>query len=499
MKFSSSLRPALLATLLIGLAVFATPALSAPNSQTNLLRNPDFESGTYAYNGDGARNIPNEWAPWWNGSVPPRYNPAEAPQRVKSGVRAASFWEEYRDYDGGLMQIIPNVTSGTVYRFTIWGHAWSTTDRSKTTSDTDVQMQIGIDPNGGGSGSASSIVWSGIISARDTYQLFSVEAAAKGNQITVWVRGKTTFPVMQTDFYWDTGSLTAVGQANPPTNAPGSAVPPTSAPGGGTTGGGCTSQSIPQGSIPQATPQPDGSIVHTVQRCETLIGIAVTYDVTLEDLRRLNNLSTDVLQPGQQLIIQGPQAPAPTATPEVQPATPTPAEVAEQPDGGDAGSTDAQPPEIEASGTICVMSYDDMNRNGTREPQEPLQAGITFLVTDSISSATTGTYTTDGQEDYHCFTELAPGNYTVTWTADSFTATNDQTWIANLAAGTTLPHEFGVAAANSSASGETNGERSDGLPPLVTAGIAALGIIFLLTGIGAAAYFFLARRASQIQ
>jgi hypothetical protein len=171
MKVSSYVKPALLVVLLTVLAVLATP-LSAPAAQTNLLRNGDFESGTYAFNGDGARNIPNEWAPWWNSaSDPPRYNPAEAPNRVKSGVRAASVWEEYRNFEGGLMQIVPGVSSGTVYRFTIWGHAWSTTDSSTGTSNTDVQMKIGI-ATGGDNPASPNIVWSGIVSARDTYQLF---------------------------------------------------------------------------------------------------------------------------------------------------------------------------------------------------------------------------------------------------------------------------------------------------------------------------------------
>lgn len=475
-----------LAAVLVALAMVISPARGAPEAQTNLLRNPDFESGTYARNGDTARQVPNEWAAWWISKDPPRYNPSELPSRIKSGLRAASVWENYRDIDGGLMQIVTNVTPGTVYRFTMWGHAWSTTDTSKTTSNTDVQMQIGIDPNGGDNPSSASIVWSGTLSAKDSYQLFSVDAAAKANQITVWVRGKTTYPVTQTDFYWDAGSLTAVGQAAAPTN--------TSAPSGGTTGGGttggggqggCTSNSVPSGSIQKATPQADGSVVHTVQRCETLIGIAVTYNVTLEDLRRLNSLQSDVLYVGQQLTVSGPVAP--TAVPATP--TPTPAQAAEV-----TQEVEQQEPAVEdLPGTICVMSYEDLNSNGIREPEEPKLSGVTFLVTDSGTASNVATYTTTGLDEPHCFTELLASTYTVTWTASGYAPTTEQSWIANVAPGATVSREFGVVGAEDAA--ENSDESAGGLPPAVLAGVAALGVIFLLTGIGAAGYFFLARRS----
>lgn len=495
MKVSSYVKPALLLVLLTALAVLATPALSAPPAQANLLRNGDFESGTYAYNGDGARNIPNEWAPWWNSAgAPPRYNSAEAPNRVKSGARAASVWEEYRDFEGGLMQIVPGVTAGTIYRFTIWGHAWSTTDRNIATSNTDVQMKIGIDPTGGNNPASPSIVWSGTVSARDTYQLFSVDATATGTQITVWVSGKTTFPVTKNDFYWDAASLVAVGQAAPAaTNTPGS--------GGGTTGGGGQQSgcNLPMGSIPRATPQPDGSIIHTVSACETLSGLEFTYGVSIDQIRQLNNLQSNIIYPGQQLIIQGPQQAAPPTDTPVPP-TPTPSEVAEQPEsstegGGGTGGEAPVPDEALAKGTICVLSWEDINENRLREPQEPMLAGVTFMLTDSANSDNTETYTTDGVEDWHCFSELSPSNYTVTWTAEDFAPTTDQTWIADLTAGETLNREFGAVQGEGGAAETNNTEDKGGLPPLVTAGIAALGVIFLLTGIGAAGYFFLARRA----
>jgi LysM repeat protein len=253
------------------------------------------------------------------------------------------------------------------------------------------------------------------------------------------------------------------------------------------------------GSIPRATPQPDGSIIHTVGACETLSGLEFTYGVSIDQIRQLNNLQSNIIYPGQQLIIQGPQQAAPPTDAPASP-TATPADVAEEPDTstGDSGDTGGDAPVSDdalAKGTICVLSWEDVNENRLREPQEPMLAGITFMLTDSGNSSNSETYTTDGVEDWHCFTELDPSNYTVTWTAEDFLPTTDQTWIADLTAGETLNREFGAVQGEGSSSEAEGEEDSGGLPPLVTAGIAALGVIFLLTGIGAAGYFFLARRA----
>ena len=43
--------------------------------------------------------------------------------------------------------------------------------------------------------------------------------------------------------------------------------------------------------------------IYEVQRGATLSVIAKAYDVTVEDIRKANNLNGDVLQPGQRLII----------------------------------------------------------------------------------------------------------------------------------------------------------------------------------------------------
>ncbi len=455
---------ALAGGLLIALAVGATPALGAPAGQDNLLANPDFEG---SFGGEEYTSVPEGWSPWWQEDATfsrPNFNPSEGvPERLKSGLRAASYWIQYRRYNAGLFQRV-GATPGARYRFTIWGH-------SLTRPSGNVQMQIGIDPNGGGDPFSSSIVWSGVLVPMGTYQQFTVEATAAGNEITVYLRAAPDYPVEQSETYWDTASLTVVGQAAP-TN-----TPPAGGSSGGTSGG---SSGVPAGSIQPATPLPDGSVVHVVQPGETLIGIAVTYNVTLEQLRQLNNLQTDMVFVGQRLLISEPLPPTPTTPPPTPTTAPEVAEAATQ-----------QAALQVTNGTICIMSYSDLNANGIREPEEPKQAGITFLVNDS--TGTVGTYTTNGLDEPYCFTELASGNYTVSWTADGFTPTTEQTWVANVSQGSTVSREFGVAGGEAT-EGES-GQGGGGLSPLLTALIGALGVILLLVGLGAAGYFLLLRRA----
>lgn len=53
-----------------------------------------------------------------------------------------------------------------------------------------------------------------------------------------------------------------------------------------------------------STPNPDGRVVHIVQSGQTLWTIAAVYGVSLEELRALNGLSDDWIQPGQEIIVR---------------------------------------------------------------------------------------------------------------------------------------------------------------------------------------------------
>ncbi len=74
--------------------------------------------------------------------------------------------------------------------------------------------------------------------------------------------------------------------------------------------------SISQYSIPIAvnTARPDGDVIHEVKYGQALWSIAIQYGTTIEQLKRLNNLTTDVIAPGWKLLVQkGATQPAPTS------------------------------------------------------------------------------------------------------------------------------------------------------------------------------------------
>jgi LysM repeat protein len=100
-----------------------------------------------------------------------------------------------------------------------------------------------------------------------------------------------------------------------------------------------------------ATPRPDGSIVHTVQEGDTLFGLALLYGTTVDEIRALNGLGSDLLIIGQTLLIRPPQA-APAAP------SPTLAPAARQP------------------GALCTGAFEDQNGNDQKEEGEPWIAGV---------------------------------------------------------------------------------------------------------------------------
>jgi len=79
--------------------------------------------------------------------------------------------------------------------------------------------------------------------------------------------------------------------------------------------------------VQTVTPAADGSVVHTVKAGQNLNLIATAYGITLDEIKKLNNLTNDVIQPGDLLIIRAASPATPTLessnTPTRPPATPT--------------------------------------------------------------------------------------------------------------------------------------------------------------------------------
>lgn len=75
---------------------------------------------------------------------------------------------------------------------------------------------------------------------------------------------------------------------------------------------------LSQYSIPVAmsTARPDGDVIHEVKYGQSLWSIAIQYSTTIEQIKRLNNLTSDIIAPGWRLLIQkGATQPAPPTMP----------------------------------------------------------------------------------------------------------------------------------------------------------------------------------------
>jgi hypothetical protein len=246
---------------------------------------------------------------------------------------------------------------------------------------------------------------------------------------------------------------------------------------------------------PTATPDAEGVIYSEVRPNDSLWQIAARAGITLEELLSLNDLNeNDIIQPGQWLIV-GYGTPAPTAT------VPATATVTRAPP---TKTATALPPPRTA---ICLMAFQDTDKDGVRDTDESLKAAVAFTIFDE--ERVIENYVTDGVSEPHCVEALAPGNYRVTrsvgpdetLTSVSGRPTGD--WAITLTRGNVLNLEFGSytgteaaplataesppfspvpvaasAVAPASPPPETTAERGSGLPAAIIAG--AVGIVALL-------------------
>lgn len=73
--------------------------------------------------------------------------------------------------------------------------------------------------------------------------------------------------------------------------------------------------------LPTPTPIPPQS--YTIQQGDTLLSIALEFDLTVDELQVFNNITSDIIVPGQSLLIP-PPTPTPGPTPTLDPSQPTP-------------------------------------------------------------------------------------------------------------------------------------------------------------------------------
>ncbi len=231
-------------------------------------------------------------------------------------------------------------------------------------------------------------------------------------------------------------------------------------------------QAAPPAQVPiyTPTPGPDGRIIYIVQPNDTLLGISLLTGVPIDQLRALNNLTSDTIFEGQEILLgmggpdEATSTPGPTPTPTTILPTPSP-----------------EP----GQGTLCIMVFNDLNGDAIRQDGENSIPDGAINFGDSIGSVSESANTGAGEEPL-CFENLLEGNYTISVAVpEGYNPTTQNTYELRLQAGDITYVNFG-AQANSQTQAEAptvpaqEGRRS----PLM----AIIGGLFLLAGIGVAIF-----------
>jgi len=517
----------LIIAMLLLIGVPMAPVQGAPSAQSgNLLRNAGFEEG-FTERGAGEVVIATYWEPWWTpGSAEqtqkgtffrPEYKPEDASvysmRRVQSGNFSQKQFNTYSHHRAGIYQQVSGITPGSKLVFSAWAQVWSSGQDNPDRCDEfgNYRVWAGIDPTGGRSGDSGNIVWSQPAINCNQWVPVQVEAVAQAGTITVFLKGEPEYRVKHNDAYWDNASL--VVQA-PPTPTPRPPTPTPRPP---------TSTPIPTATpIPTPTPVPDAVV--SAATVDMYAGPGEVYDVvaqvpqgTVMEVTGKNSagdwltiatgdgrvgwvpvsqLQVNVEMTGVVEAAAPPTpTPIPTNTPTITPTpiyTPTPS-VTPTP-------TVTPTPEV---GRICVLTYDDRNVNGLRDPGEALLANAVFTVSDPTHAV--GAYTTNGLSEPYCFDGLMPGYYYVAeLNPPGYDSTTYDTWGIALGSGSHFNLEFGnrrpsslssaTSAPVASPSPEPSPTSGSGLPSVGKMIYSASGLIVLALAAGIFVSFNLLRR-----
>ena len=176
------------------------------------------------------------------------------------------------------------------------------------------------------------------------------------------------------------------------------------------------------------TPQPDGRILYTVKDGDTCTSIALLNNVTLDQLRLLNDLNGDAclfIRTGQQLLLgvveQQPTAAAVTPT-SILP-SPTP---------------------FNGTGRLCVLLFNDIDGNALiNEGVETAIAGGAISVNER-NGKIAETNTTNATDEI-CLEDLPEGDYTISVAVpEGYNATMRTSVELKLTAGDTTKVDFGA-------------------------------------------------------
>ena len=254
--------------------------------------------------------------------------------------------------------------------------------------------------------------------------------------------------------------------------------------------------------IPTSTPDPEGNIFYEVQPNDSLWSIAARSGISLQELLNLNEMEEDsVVNPGDQILI-GRVVPPATPTSDIPTPTLPPPLPTETP--------------ILLRTAICMIAFDDINRNGTQDAGESLLGGVAFTVfNDQIVVAN---YITDGVSEPYCLEMLEAGTYHVTRSiTPNEVLTTQGDWAMTLTEGSELNLAFGsyrqeggigdnaldadaqfetrvvsTSAATPTAVAQSNGRAIANVPLMMV--LLGIGIIALLLAVAVLLFWFVYSR-----
>ena len=249
--------------------------------------------------------------------------------------------------------------------------------------------------------------------------------------------------------------------------------------------------------IASPTPGPDGRIIYIVQEGDTLWRISAITGISLDELRRLNNLTAeDIIQPGDRLLLGlgGPsnipptEGPAPTSTSDLPTATP-----------------------MIGTGVLCISVFVDVNGDAIRQEEELDLEGSAISISNragtiSLSQGESGGLVPRCYEDIElgffdipgsreecisivqCALELDQGQYNISVAIpEGYNATTSMNHTQDLEAGFQTFLDFG-AQPNSETAAEVPIIREEGQERSPMLAILGIGLLVVGIGLGVAAF-----------
>jgi LysM repeat protein len=215
------------------------------------------------------------------------------------------------------------------------------------------------------------------------------------------------------------------------------------------------------------TPLPDGRIIYTVKQGDSLLSISLVSGVSVDELRKLNNLSGDTIYVGQQLLLGLAGPPQVTFTP-----GPSPTPTAFLP-------TPTVPP---GKASLCVLLFNDQNGDSVRQESEPTIPDGAISLSNRTGSVSLTGKTVPGSDPI-CFDKVPVGEYNVTVAIpEGYNPTTALNLAVQLNAEDQTYINFGAQPSSSSQAVEPAPAETGGRSPI----LGIIGGLLLAAGVGLA-------------